>query len=156
MTSDIASISETIGRCRMLRDAGHVEAVMRSEFQGRLRLMFPDKMHENWINNYTEGTEAHTKVGMTSEKTASRFIDNLVGSTTIEYESDLRNNVKRDTGYAQVQEQTAGLVRAGLPISTVRGVLSDTVEWYAYDVALATGVDEANCTAADISLLVID
>lgn len=156
MTSDIASISETIGRCRMLRDADRVEAVMRSEFQGRLRLMFPDNMHENWINNYTEGTEAHTKVGMTSGKTASRFIDNLVGSTTIEYESNLRNNVKRDVGYAQVQEQTAGLVRAGLPISTVRGVLSDTVEWYAYDVALAAGVDAANCTAADISLLLID
>ncbi|MEF2554394.1 hypothetical protein VQ042_24295 [Aurantimonas sp. A2-1-M11] len=64
MTADIARISETIGRCRMLRDAGHVEAVLRAEFQGRLRLMFPDSAHENWINNYTEGAEAHTKVGM--------------------------------------------------------------------------------------------
>src|SRR3546814_4221894 len=79
-----------------LRDAGHVEAVLRSEFQGRLRLMFPDTAHETWINNYTEGTEAHTKVGTGSGKAASRFIDNLVGSTTIEYESDLRNTAKRD------------------------------------------------------------
>jgi len=156
MTADIARISETIGRCRMLRDAGHVEAVLRAEFQGRLRLMFPDTAHENWINNYTEGAEAHTKVGMASGKAASRFIDNLVGSTTIEYESDLRNNVKRDTGYAQVQEQAAGLVRAGMPVSTVRGVLSDTVEWYAYDTVLAPGVDASACTAADISLVVID
>lgn len=156
MTADIARIRETIARCRMLRDAGHVEAVLRSEFQGRLRLMFPDTAHETWINNYTEGTEAHTKVGTGSGKAASRFIDNLVGSTTIEYESDLRNTAKRDTGYAQVQEQAAGLVRAGMPVSTVRGVLSDTVEWYAYDAVLAPGGDPSACTAADITLVVID
>lgn len=156
MTADIARISDTIARCRMLRSAGRVEAVLRSEFQGRLRLMFPDAAHETWINNYTEGTEAHTKVGTASGKAASRFIDNLVGSTTIEYESDLRNTVKRDTGYAQVQEQAAGLVRAGMPVSTVRGVLSDTVEWYAYDAVLAPGVDPSACTAADIALVVID
>lgn len=156
MTADIGRIRETIARCRMLRDAGHVEAVLRSEFQGRLRLMFPDTAHETWINNYTEGTEAHTKVGTGSGKVASRFIDNLVGSTTIEYESDLRNTAKRDTGYGQVQEQAAGLVRAGMPVSTVRGVLSDTVEWYAYDAELAAGVDPSCCTAADITLIVID
>lgn len=51
MTADLARIRETIGRCRMLRDAGRVEAVLRSEFQGRLRLMFPDTAHETWINN---------------------------------------------------------------------------------------------------------
>lgn len=156
MTADIARIRETVARCRMLRDAGRVEAVLRSEFHGRLRLMFPDAAHETWINNYTEGTEAHTKVGTASGKAASRFIDNLVGSTTIEYESDLRNAVKRDTGYAQVQEQAAGLVRAGMPVSTVRGVLSDTVEWYAYDAMLAPGVDPSACTAADIALVAID
>jgi SAM-dependent methyltransferase len=156
MTADLARIRETIGRCRMLRDAGHVEAVLRSEFQGRLRLMFPDTAHETWINNYTEGTEAHTKVGTRSGKAASRFIDNLVGSTTIEYESDLRNTAKRDTGYAQVQEQAAGLVRAGMPVSTVRGVLSDTVEWYAYDAVLSPGVDPSACTAADITLVVVE
>jgi N-6 DNA Methylase len=155
MTFNIAHIRETIRRCRMLRDAGRVEAVLRSEFQGRLRLMFPDTAHESWINNYTEGTEAHTKVGMGSGKAASRFIDNLVGSTTIEYESDLRNTVKRDIGYAQVQEQASGLVRAGMPVSTVRGVLSDTVEWYAYDAILAPGVDPSGCAAKDITLVVI-
>jgi len=156
MTADIARIRETIARCRMLRDAGHVEAVLRSEFQGRLRLMFPDTAHDTWINNYTEGTEAHTKVGTGSGKAASRFIDNLVGTTTIEYESDLRNTAKHDTGYGQVQEQAAGLVRAGMPISTVRGVLSDTVEWYAYDAVLSAGVDPSSCTPADITLVVID
>jgi hypothetical protein len=140
----------------MLRDAGRVEAVLRSEFLGRLRLMFPDAGQEIWINNYTEGSEAHTKIGTASGKATSRFIDNLVGSTTIEYESDLRNNLKRDTGYAQVQEQAAGLVRAGMPVSTVRGVLSDTVEWYAYDALLAPGVGPSACTPPDITLVVVD
>lgn len=156
MISDIAQIRESIGRCRMLRDSGCVEAVLRSELQGRLRLMFPETTHETWINNYTEGTEAHTKVGTGLGKAASRFIDNLVGSTTIEYESDLRKTVKRNTGYAQVQEQAAGLIRAGIPVSTVRGVLSDTIEWYAYDAVLALGIDPSACTAADITLVVID
>ena len=155
MDADIR-VRETITRCRMLRDAGHVEAVLRSEFMGRLRLMFPNTTDETWINNYTEGTEAHTKIGTVSGKTASRFIDNLVGSTTIEYESDLRNTVKRDTGYAQVQEQAAGLIRAGMPASTVRGVLSDTVEWYAYDAVLAPGVAPSACTVNDITLVEID
>src|SRR5690606_36967734 len=131
MTADIARSRETIGRCRMLRNSGRVEAVLRSEFQGRLRLMFPNDAHEAWINNYTEGAEAHTKVGVGAGKAASRFIDNLVGSTTIEYESDLRIVTKRDTGYLQVREQVAGRIRSGVPLTSVRGVPSDTVDWYA-------------------------
>ena len=156
MTFDIDSIRETISRCRMLREAGRVEAVLRGEFLGRLRLMFPDVTHTGWINNYTEGTEAHTKVGGAHGKVASRFIDNLVGSTAIEYEADLRNTAKRDEGYAQVQEQTAGLIRAGVPSSSVRGVLSDTVDWFAYDAELAPGVDPSFCEPADISLTLVD
>ncbi len=118
--------------------------------------MFPDTSHVSWINNYTEGAEAHTKVGVASGKTASRFIDNLVGSTTIEYESDLRIMTKRDTGYLQVREQAAGLIRSGVPLTSVRGVLSDTVDWYAYDAVLAPGADSAFCTAEDITLVQID
>lgn len=156
MNADIENIREAIARARMLRDGGHVEAVLRSELQGRLRLMFPDASHVSWINNYTEGSEAHTKVGMSSGKTGSRFIDNLVGSTTIEYESDLRMATKRDTGYFQVREQAAGLIRSGVPLTSVRGVLSDTVDWYAYDVVLAPGADSASCTAADVTLVQID
>src|SRR3546814_9627996 len=90
MTADIIRIRETIARCRMLRDAGHVEAVLRSEFQGRLRPMFPDTAPETWINNYTEGTEAHPQVGTGSGNAAARFIDTLVGANNIEYASEHR------------------------------------------------------------------
>ena len=63
MTTDLAQAKETIRRCREYREAGKVEAVLRSEIDSRLRLIFPSADDESWINHYTVGTEAHTKVG---------------------------------------------------------------------------------------------
>ncbi|MEX0696308.1 MAG: hypothetical protein WEB85_10635 [Dongiaceae bacterium] len=156
MTADIAQAREAIRRCREFRDAGKVEAVLRGEFLSRLRLIFPTPEDEAWINHYSEGTEAHTKIGLTGGATASRFIDNLIGSTTIEYEADLRVPAKRDEGFAQVRDHAAGLARSGVPVSQVRGVLADTVHWLAYDVELSPGIDQAACTADDVTLVPID
>ena len=156
MRANLAQAREAIRRCRGIRDSGKVEAVLRGEFQSRLRLIFPDPEDEAWINHYSEGTEAHTKVGKASGGIASRFIDNLIGSTTIEYESDLRISAKRDEGFTQVRDHAAGLIRSGVPLSQVRGVLADTVDWYAYDVELAPGVDPAGITADDITLNQVD
>jgi len=156
MEGDIAHANEAIRRCRELREAGKAEAVLRSEFVSRLRLIFPQTEDESWINHYSAGTEAHTKVGTTGGKTADRFIDNLVGSTTIEYELDLRIQAKRDEGFHQVREHVAGLIRSGIPQSQVRGILSDTVEWYVYDANLAPGVDPKTCTPAEVSLVAVD
>lgn len=156
MRGDLAQARELIRRCRELREAGNLEAVLRSEFQSRLRLIFREPDDESWINHYSAGTEARTTVGTTAGETASRFIDNLVGLTTIEYEPDLRVPTKRDQGSHQVREHAAGLVRGGAPVSQVRGILSDTVEWYAYDVQLAAGVDPAQCTVDQISLVPAD
>ena len=156
MSADLAQAREAIRRCREIRDSGKVEAVLRGEFQSRLRLIFPAPEDEAWINHYSEGTEAHTKVAQTGGGIASRFIDNLIGSTTIEYEADLRIPAKRDEGFAQVRDHAVGLIRRGVPLSQVRGVLADTVDWYAYDVELAPGVDPAGLTADDITLAQID
>ena len=156
MTADIAQAREAIRRYREMRDAGKVEAVLRGEFQSWLRLIFPAAENESWINNYNEGTEAHTKVGQAGGDTANRFIDNLVGSTTIEYEADLRVPAKRAEGFAQVRDHVAGLIRSGVPISQARGVLADTVDWYAYDAELAAGVDPEVCTADNITLIKVD
>ena len=156
MTTNTEQASEAIRRCRELREAGKVEAVLRGEFQSRLRLIFPDKADESWINSYSTGTEAHTKVGTDGGAIANRFIDNLVGSTTIEYEADLRVTAKRDEGYAQVRDHVAGLIRSGMPVSQVRGVLSDTVDWYAYDAELAPGVEPKDCRPEDITLIEAD
>ena len=156
MNEDIAQARETIRRCRELRQAGSVEAVLRGEFHSRLRLMFGDQGDERWINHYSEGTEAGTKIGQAEGGVANRFIDNLVGSTTIEYESDLRIAAKRELGLSQVREHVAGLIRSGVSASQVRGVLSDTVEWHAYDAKLVPGIDPAACTPEQVTLLAID
>jgi methylase of polypeptide subunit release factors len=156
MTTDNTQARETIRRCRELRDGGVVEAVLRAEFQSRLRPIFPSTDDEAWINHYSSGTEAHTRVGTVSGKSADRFIDNLIGSTTIEYEADLRIPAKHAEGFRQVRDHAAGLIRSGVPVSQVRGILSDTVDWYAYDIQLAAGVTPASCLADDITLVPVD
>ena len=141
-----------ISRFLTLRDNQANEATLRAEFLSRLRLIFPDAEDEYWINSYAQGAEAPAVVGLAGGGEAIRFIDNLVGSTTIEYKADLRNPGMRDTGYHQVKEHAAGLIRNGHPVSQVRGILSDTVEWHTYDVTLVVGIDPGDCTADDIGL----
>ena len=156
MTADTTQAQETIRRCHEFRDAGRPEAVLRSEIQSRLRLIFPSPEDESWINHYSAGAEAHTRVGTITGASAGRFIDNLVGSTTIEYESDLRIRAKHDEGFTQVRDHAVGLIRSGVPASQVRGILSDTLDWYAYDAALRPGVDPISCTTGDVTLLPAD
>lgn len=156
MTADLDQAREAIARCRALREGGAVEAVLRGEFQSRLRRIFPDTENEHWINHYGEGAEAHTTVGTAGGGAASRFIDNLIGSTTIEYEADLRIAAKRAEGYRQVAEHAAGLIRRGVPASQVRGILSDTVDWHAYDVTVAHSIDAEACTVDDITLVEVE
>ena len=156
MTVNLEEAREAMTRCRRLRESGAVEAVLRGEFQSRLRRIFLDTDDERWINHYGEGAEAHTTIGMSDGASANRFIDNLIGSTTIEYEPDLRITAKLYEGLRQVNEHTVGLIRSGVPVSQVRGILSDTVDWYAYDVVLESGVEPNNCTIEDIDLIEVE
>ena len=156
MTGEIGQTRELIRRCLQLRESHVNEAVLRSEIVSRLRLIFTQPEDESWINHYSRGTEARTSVRLTTGATARRFIDNLVGSTTIEYEADLRIPAKNLEGYGQVKEHVAGLIRSGSPPSQVRGVLSDTVEWYVHDVVLESDSPTETCTADDVTLTLID
>jgi hypothetical protein len=90
MTWSVTAARSLIARCTQLRDEGRTEAVLRAEFQSWLRQVFPDPSDEGWVNHYSEGSEAHTRVGVASGGTAHRFVDNLIRSTVIEYEADLR------------------------------------------------------------------
>jgi hypothetical protein len=156
MTEDPGQAIEAIRRLREFRDAGKVEAVLRSEFLSWLRRIFPAADDQTWINHYSEGTEAATKVAKSGGGDANRFIDNLVGSTTIEYEADLRIRAKFEEGYGQVREHASGLIRKGVPPSQVRGILSDTVAWHAYDIELAHAIDPAHCEPGHITLREVD
>ena len=156
MTGEIGQTRELIRRCLQLRESNVNEAVLRSEIVSRLRLIFTQPEDESWINHYSRGTEARTSVRLATGATARRFIDNLVGSTTIEYEADLRIPAKNLEGYGQVKEHVAGLIRSGSPPSQVRGVLSDTVEWYVYDVVLESDSPTETYTTDDVTLTLID
>jgi hypothetical protein len=156
MNANTEKAREAIGRCRALRDAGKSEAVLRSAFLSALSTIFSSQDDTIWINHYVEGTEALTKIATPGGTELARFIDNLIGATTIEYEPDLRISARRQGGYGQVKEHIAGRIRAGVPPSQLRGVLSDTVEWYVYDAQLAPGADPAACTPDDIALIEVD
>ncbi len=107
MAVSILEAQEAIRRLRSHRESGRVEAVLRSELNSRFRLIFSSPADRWWINHHTLGAEAHTRVGRQSGASVSRFIDNLVGSTTIEYEADLRNRRKRALGLQQVARLSA-------------------------------------------------
>ena len=156
MNTDISKALEAIKQLCKLREGGSKESVLRSEFVSRLRLMFPSDANETWINQYSIGTEAQTKIGISGAISANRFIDNLIGSTTIEYESDLRIESKREEGYRQVKEHVTGLVNDSVPISQIRGILSDTVEWYVYEAIFLSEIEPGTCTVDDIQLNEID
>ena len=152
MPDQLTSVRQMISRCRRLRDEGRPEAVLRSELASRLRQVFPEDADQLWINHYTEGTEAATRIAKSDGATASRFIDNLIRSTVIEYEPDLRLEARWNQGYQQVKEYAAGTLRSGVPESQVRGILSDTVDWHIYDIQVREGVAPEECTPDDVML----
>lgn len=115
MTDNLVPIRNMIARCRRLRDEERSEAVLRSELVSRLRQIFPDTADQSWIDHYTEGTEAATRIAKAGGGTANRFIDTLVRSTVIEFEPDLRVRTRRDGGYRQVREYAAGRSGRELP-----------------------------------------
>lgn len=156
MSHNIRQAKEAIRQLRALRDAGKKEAALRSHFLTCLSRIFPERVDQGWIDHYGEGTEARTVVGQTGGTTANRFIDNLIGSTTIEYEIDLRIAARREGGMSQVREHVAGLVRDGCPVHQVRGILSDTVEWEAFDAELINSVSPIECTPEDIKLIPVE
>lgn len=156
MSGEIAPTQELIRRCLGFRNEGRPEAVLRSEIQSRLRQVFPEAADESWVNHYSAGTEAHTRLGQQGGRQASRFIDNLIGATSIEYEADLRIKAKHDEGTRQAHDHAAGLLQSGVPASQIRCIVSDTLDWYAYDVRVKSGAVGTAITASDIELVRID
>ena len=152
MAANIDQARELILRCNTFRDGGKPESVLRSEFQSRLRQVFPGTEDEAWVNHYSAGTEAHAQIVNAGGGTASRFIDNLLGATSVEYKADLRVASRLEEASNQVKEYAAALLQSGIPLSQVRCVLSDTLYWYAYDVVIADGIEPLSCTVNDITL----
>lgn len=152
VVTPIDAARQLLTRCIRFRNEGRNEAVLRQEFTSWLRQVFPNPLDNAWVNHYTEGSEAGTHIARAGGGVSQRFIDNLIRSTAIEYESDLRQHSRWEQGYQQVKEYVAGVVRAGTPIAQVRGILSDTVDWYVFDAQLAEHVDANHCGPEDVIL----
>lgn len=152
--SQIREAVALIQRCHQLRGTAN-EHTLRTQFAARLHRVFPHPNDERWINHYVEGTEATAWIA-TPQGLRIRFIDTLVRSTVIEYEPDLRDQRKRENGFRQVKTYAAAVIREGANPAQIRGVLSDTVEWYVYDVTVREGVRSSTLTADDICLTLVD
>lgn len=110
---------------------GRNEDVIRHNFTSYLRQIFPDI--PNWLERHIEGGEAAVKFAKAGRRRTG-FVDNLIDLTAIEYESDLTNKAKFDTGFGQVKDYCASLLNEGHDPELILGVLSDTVRWRAYRI----------------------
>jgi hypothetical protein len=129
----IEKAKECILKSNRLIGEGRNEHVIRESFCSYLRLLFPES--PSWVERHIEGGEAlniHEREG----RERSGFVDNLVGNTVIEYESNLTIPAKFNEGRDQVQDYCAGLLNNGVPEDLIVGVLSDTVSWRAYSIEI--------------------
>ncbi len=107
------------------------ETKMRDNFTSYLRNMFPD--NPKWVNDHIEGAETHIHL-VRGNRQITGFIDNYIDSIAIEYEKNLSIKSVYKEGYRQVKEYCAALVREGVPVEMILGILSDTVHWYVFEV----------------------
>jgi hypothetical protein len=128
------------------------EQIIRDSFTSYLRTIFPETPH--WVERHIKSSEAVVKINK-GTKVTSGFVDNLVDLTPIEYESDLTNRNKYDTGYGQVKDYCAALINEGKDPSLVIGVLSDTINWYAFK-PIITRTDSAKITRDNVTLELVD
>jgi hypothetical protein len=112
-------------------EANVKESNIRDSFCSWLRIIFPDNPW--WVEDHIKRGEANSAVSV-SGKMKRGFVDNLVGLTAIEYESNLENKAKFNEGYSQLCNYCASLINEGHDKDLVIGILSDTVNWYAYRI----------------------
>lgn len=149
----LRSANDCIEYCLKLRKEKKNEDTLRHSLSSYLRLMFPNDL--NWVDLHITGSEALVKFSRNYEHHKG-FVDNLVGATAIEYEANLKKKKLYEIGYNQVQEYCAGLLNMGYPSDNIRGVLSDTIEWYAFSIEILNTTKIRNFSAKDIQLIQID
>jgi hypothetical protein len=149
----LQSAQDCINTCAEMRSSGALEDVLRHNLSSYLRLMFTD--NPSWVTLHISGSEAQVEFSRNQNQHRG-FVDSLVGATAIEYEGNLQNSSKFRTGYGQVEEYCAGLLNLGYPAENIRGVLSDTVQWYAYTLKIVNDDSQGDYSAADIELIEIE
>lgn len=126
--------------------SGAVEDRLRHYLSLKLPSIFPDSPW--WIQAHMEGTEARVHF-FSENRNHEGFVDAVVGKTAIEYEKNLTQSNIFNEGYRQVKEYCAALHNIGIPVSEIFGVLSDTVRWYGYSVAIIGNVEDNHLYGPD-------
>jgi hypothetical protein len=114
-----------------------------------LRLMFD--AGTPWIDHLVRSAQSQLKVGK-----RRRIADTLIGYTSVEWESDLRNPTIYATGRNQVKEHLAGLINKRAPVDKLVGVLSDTVRWEAYRIDAVRSPASGPLGKDDIDILLVE
>ncbi|MEY8354935.1 N-6 DNA methylase [Lachnospiraceae bacterium 54-53] len=116
-----------------------LEDVLRHNLSTWMPLMFPDNPW--WISVHVSGTE--TRLNYKNDSGSNRgFVDSLVGKTVIEYEKNLEIKSIFKEGYNQVKDYSSALLNTGVLEDDIIGILSDTVNWYAYKVRRKDNVEK--------------
>lgn len=136
-----------------LLKSGKNEQAIRDSFTSYLRLMFPAV--PSWVERHIRSSETSLPISR-GTKPSTGFVDNLVGLTAIEYESDLTSRAKFEEGYSQVKDYCASLINSGHKPDLIMGVLSDTVRWHIYTVKASGTASQGALTATSLELTEID
>jgi hypothetical protein len=132
--------------------AGEHESAIRSVFNSHLRAIAGSPLPW-WAEEHFVRTEAALRIG----RTAPGFADNVVGLTAIEYEQNLTVSSQHATGLGQVHDYIAGLLNTGAPVTSVRGVLSDTIRWEAFEVkSVSPSATVGSISRSDLTLRRVD
>ena len=107
------------------------EVRVRDNFTSYLRGMYPD--NPKWVSYHIDGAERHVHL-VRNNRSISGFIDNCIDCIAIEYEKNLSVPSVYEEGFRQVKEYCAALVREGIPVGMIQGVLSDTLNWKVFEV----------------------
>lgn len=151
MTPQEAEAIQLLAEARRLIKAKGNEAAIRHNLSFHLKSVVGTPVPWWAVEHYRKSESAVKALKKTGKVT--NYIDNLVGLTAVEYEKNLTNSALFAEGYEQVRGYVASLLNTGATVTSVRGVLSDTVRWYAYDVAVVSpGVAATSITAADVTL----
>lgn len=135
------------------RDRGEKEDVLRYNQASYLKLMFdPDT---KWVRDHIKGSETTVNL-VRNQRKVSGFVDSCIDSIAIEYEKDLRIPSIFEEGYRQVKEYCASLIREGVDINMIIGVLSDTLSWHIYEIVPSEQLQQSEYNENNIELKEID
>ena len=137
-----------------IRTAGEVrgrhETVVRETLIAGFTEMFPFAVRPWWVERHIRGAEQFLKFSDGAQE--GGYADSIVGLTAIEYEADLTDPARFKTGKHQVHQYCTGLLNTGADPSKIRGVLSDGVEWRAYELVNTPGRKPGSYLVSDVEL----